>query len=205
MTIQVTLNLQGIKTNLTLTGLTNGWKGFTGKGMWGCPIPKGTVVGTITLHGETIPVNGTGYQERGWDIQQLHKSWFWGKFSTNHTNIVFSQNMKNTQTEDLFIVMVNIGENNYIGIQREHILFYQTAQTVNHGHLIPTQLTLQIDEDSIHIHVQIQVKSIQYTRFLFTEVWQLQTKITGTISINNQTEPIHDEEIMEEFHSNVFS
>jgi hypothetical protein len=200
MALTVSLEIKGLQADLTLVGLIKGWKGFTGHGMWGCPLPKAHVQGTITVNDETIPVSGVGYQERGWDVRHLHRSWFWGKFASNHTNVVFSKNMKNRWEEDTCIVVVNSGEENYTSIARENIVFHPTDYAYNHGRFIPTKSVFQVDEDDIHIHVEIEVQSIHFTSLIVMNHWRFHTKVTGTISIGNRTENVDDVQIMEIFH-----
>ena len=200
MALNVSLEIKGLKADLKLTGLIRGWKGFTGYGMWGCPLPKAHVQGTITVNDETIPVTGRGYQEHGWDIRHLHRSWYWGKFASNHTNVIFSKNMKNRWKEDTFIVVVSSGEENYTSIARENIVFYYTDYEYNHGRFIPTKSVFQVDEDDVHINVEIEVQSIHFTSLIFMNHWRFHTKITGAISVGNTTEKVDDFQIMEILH-----
>ena len=200
MALNVSLDIQGIKADLTYTALIRGWKGFTGHGMWGCPLPKAHVQGTLSLFGETVPVQGFGYQEHGWDIRHLHRSWYWGKFSNNQTNVIFSQNLKNRWEEDTFIVMVNTGENSYSSIVREHIDFYHTEYRFNHGRFIPVKSVFQVDQDDIHIDVEFKVQSIHFTSLMIMSHWRFHTKINGVVTIGNCTESVDDMQIMEIFH-----
>ncbi|MCX6665949.1 MAG: hypothetical protein NT038_07840 [Euryarchaeota archaeon] len=196
----VLLEIKDIKVNLLFTGLTQGWKGYTGRGMWGCPIPKAEVTGIITLNGKQIPVQGIGYQERGWDVQRLHRSWYWGKFQSKNTNVVFSQNMGALGNEDLFFVMVNIGENNYTSIQRKNIEFIHIKYVANHGRLIPVESGFIVHEKSCDIQVRFVVQSIDFKTLVFMNYWRLHVHVTGTISVDGMTEEIDDIQIMEIFH-----
>ncbi len=200
MVLDVSLEIRGLEANLKLIGLTKGWKGDTGHGWWSCPLPKAMVNGTITVNNEIIPVNGTGYQEHGWDVQRLHKNWYWGKFTSNNSNVIFSQNMKNKWEEDIFIVVVNYGEENYSSIARENIVFDHQEYTYNHGRLIPIKSNFQINDDDININVEIEVQSIHFSSLIFMNHWRLHTKVTGTITIGNYTENIKDFQIMEIFY-----
>ena len=137
MKLNITLEIKGIAVNLTFNGTTKGWVGYTGLGMWGCPIPKAIVQGTITILGNETIVQGTGYQEHGWDIRRLHRSWYWGKFITENYNVIFSKNMKNRWEEDVFLVVVNDGEENYTSLFRENISLEHCEYVFDHAHFIP--------------------------------------------------------------------
>lgn len=200
LTLDVSLEIKGLKADLNFTGLTKGWKGFTGQGMWSCPLPKANVQGTITIDNETIHVNGTGYQEHGWDVRHLHRSWYWGKFTSNYTNTIFSKNMKNRWEEDTFIVVINSGEENYTSVARENIDFYHTDYKFDHGRFIPMKSVFQVEEDNINVNVKFEVQSIHFTSLLFLNYWRLHTKVTGVISIGEFTENVSDFQIMEILH-----
>ncbi|MFH1100664.1 MAG: hypothetical protein V1726_01330 [Methanobacteriota archaeon] len=200
MGVNVSLEINHIHVDLHLTGVVKGWKGYTGHGMWGCPLPKALVNGTITIHDEVIPVTGVGYQEHGWNIRRLHRSWCWSKFSTNHTNIVFSQNMKNRFDEDVFIVVVNVGEGEYLSIPRDNVVFRTLEYRWDHGRFIPITSVFQVDTDTLHIDVEIQVQSVCFTSLVIMNRWQLHTRVHGQVSWGNSTEIVDDSQIMEVFH-----
>jgi hypothetical protein len=200
MVLDISLDIRGLRADLKFTGITKGWIGFTGLGMWGCPLPKAHVTGNITVEDENIPVNGTGYQEHGWDVRRLHRSWHWGKFTSDSTNVVFSQNMKNRWEEDVFLVVVNAGEENYTSIFRENIKLYHEEYVFNHGRLIPVKSVFEVDQDDIQINVEFEVQSIDFKRLLIFNYWRLHAKVNGTISAGNITEDIDDFQIMDFFH-----
>jgi len=195
----ITMSIDNVAVNLTFIGQTQGWIGHTGKGIWGCPLPKAHVQGTLVIDEENIDVSGVGYQEHGWDIQRLHRSWYWGKFSTNTTNVIFSQNMKNRREEDTFIVMVNHGEDNYTSIKRENIEFSHDKYTVSYGRLIPTQSILRIYQDDISVDVTIEIDHIHFTTLLLMSHWRFHADVTGEIIINNHKELVNGYQIMELF------
>ena len=201
MALDVSLEIKGLKADLKFTSLTKGWKGFTGYGMWSCPIPKAEVQGNITVKGDIITVNGTGYQEHGWDVRHLHRNWYWGKFFSDSNSVIFSQNMKNRWQEDIFLVVVNSGEENYTSIARENITFNHMDFKFNHGRLIPLKSIFQIDEKDIHIDVVFNVQSIHFSSIVLLNYWRFHIRVTGTISVNGIVEEVDDEfQIMEILH-----
>jgi len=197
--LAVNLTLNDLGVNLLYTGTTPGWIGDTGLGMWGCPLPKATVNGTITVHGEQIPVQGTGYEEHGWDIRHLHRSWQWGKITTNHFNIIFSKAMHNRWKEDLLYAIINTNDS-YVSIQPQHITLRPLRTILSHGRLIPLESLLEIHENPYTITVLLQVQTIHYQHVATTQYWRFFVHATGSITCNNVTEPIDDVQIMEFFH-----
>lgn len=200
MILDISLDIKDLRADLKFTSVTKGWIGHTGLGFWGCPFPKANVTGNITVEGEKIPVNGTGYQEHGWDIRRLHKSWHWGKFTSNSTNVIFSQNMKNRWMEDVFLVVVNIGEDNYTSIFRENIKLHHEEYVFDHGRFIPKKSIFQIDQDDVQIKVEFELQSIDHRRLLLYNYWRLHVRINGTISVGDISEDIDDIQIMDFFH-----
>ena len=200
MILDVSLDIKGLKADLKFTGVTKGWIGYTGLGMWGCPLPKAHVVGNLTVKGEKISVNGTGYQEHGWDIRRLHRSWHWGKFTSSSTNVVFSQNMKNRWKEDVFLVVVNVGEDNYTSVFRENINLFHEEYVFNHGRFVPIKSVFQVYQDDIQINVEFKVQSIDFRSLLFFNYWRLHVKVNGTISVGDILENIDDFQIMDFLH-----
>jgi predicted secreted hydrolase len=200
MCVTVQLSIKDLQVDLLFTGTTKGWIGDTGLGMWGCPLPKAEVTGILTIKGKQIPVQGSGYQEHGWDVRRLHKSWYWGKCSSEHMNLVFSQNMKNRHSEDVFIALVNNQYTNYTSIHRENITFVHVKYTLNHGRFIPIESFLTIHEGLSTVQVRMQVKSIDYKNVLLVHYWRFHVQVTGVISYNNTTEEINEVQMMEIFH-----
>lgn len=195
----VSMIIDSVQVDLSYIGETQGWIGYTGKGFWGCPLPKAQVVGTITRDDETIQVTGVGYQEHGWNIHRLHRKWYWGKFSTNSTNVIFSQNMKNRWQEDLFLVMVNHEHNNFTSIKRENIELTHETFKVSHGRYLPISSRLIIDQEPIHIDAEIIIDHIHFTTLIFMSHWRFHAKIMGAVTIGESTETLDDYQIMEVF------
>jgi predicted secreted hydrolase len=198
--LEVNLTINNMTTNLTFTGTMKGWKGSTNLGMWGCPLPKATVQGTITINTTTIPVQGIGYQEHGWNIRKLHRSWFWGKIVSEHLNLIFSQNMKNHTEEDVFVAVLNYGKENYTSIGRANITLLPSEYTWTHGHHIPMSYALKMDQDGIHINVTIKAVTVHFSTILIMNYWRFHMKVTGTMTCGNLTDSIDNYQIMEAFH-----
>jgi hypothetical protein len=198
--LDVNLTVKDMSVNLTFIGVTKGWKGSTDLGMWGCPLPKAAVHGTITIGNTPKSVEGTGYQEHGWDIRKLHRSWFWGKIVSEHLNLIFSQNMKNRTEEDVFIAVLNWGKDNYSGIDRANITLTPTNYTWNHGRRIPMQYTLKMDQSDIHINVTITAITVHFSSILIINYWRFHMKVHGTMTCGNVTDVVDNYQIMEVFH-----
>jgi hypothetical protein len=115
-------------------------------------------------------------------------------------NLVFSQNMKNRHSEDVFIALVNNPYTNYTSIHRENITFVHLKYTLNHGRFIPIESFLTIHEGLSTVQVRLQVKSIDYKNLLLLHYWRFHVQVTGVISYNNTTEEINEVQMMEIFH-----
>jgi predicted secreted hydrolase len=200
MAVDVNLRINNLTANLSFVGETKGWKGATGHGMWGCPLPKASVSGSITLNDQLIPVNGTGYQEHGWDVRHLHKSWYWGKCSSEHMNLIFSQNMKNKHQEDVFIAVLNTNDDSYTSFARDSIVLSQTNYTWSHGRFIPMTTLVQINQDPIHIDLKFQVQTIDYVSVFGMHYWRFHAKVTGTMTNEVLTDHVDETQIVEIFH-----
>jgi hypothetical protein len=198
--LSLNIGIQTIQVNLTFTGVRKGWKGNTGLGMWGCPLPKADVIGSLRINGNDIAVQGTGYQERGWDVRSFHKSWYWGKFSSASDNIIFSQNMHNRWQEDLFLVMVNTGADKYTSIHRENITFTHMNYRLIHGRFISMVSVFKAHEKTIDINVTLEVKSIDYHRLAILGYWRFHVQVSGTIVVDGVPEVVDEVQIMEICH-----
>jgi hypothetical protein len=197
--IKVHLNVTIINThlNLTFTELTKGWKGYTGKGWWSCPLPKASVNGTIRLNNKIIPVSGDGYHEHAWMVQSMHRNWKWGKFSSASTNTIFSKNMKNLREEDIFLVVINTDTQNYTSIYRNNISYTHVDYMIDHGKIIPTKSILEINQYPIYVNVTFSAKSLHFTSLILLNYWRFHMQIIGYITVNDITEEIDDNQIME--------
>jgi hypothetical protein len=195
--LDINMEINDLKVELNFSGLMKGWKGYTGLGMWGCPFPKAKVIGNITINNDRIAVSGIGYQERGWDVRKLHKSWFWGKFGCNSSNIVFSKNMKNDFVEDLFILIINFGNDSYFSIHRENITLEYNDLIFDHGSIIPKKSSLIVKENGIFINVNLEIESVQFISLIFLKYWRFHIRVVGFITIDDYTEYVDDFQIME--------
>ncbi|MEM0466194.1 MAG: hypothetical protein QXX20_01130 [Candidatus Thermoplasmatota archaeon] len=198
--VSLNLSIKTVSANLIFISQIQGWKGYTGHGMWGCPVPRAVVVGTLQWDDTIFMVKGVGYQERGFDVRRFHKSWFWGKFSSTHFSIIFSQNMKNRWCEDFFLVMINRDTLNYTSIHRENIKLTHIQYQYHHGKLIPLESMFEIHEDDIDVAVRFSVQSIDFHMLGMLRYWRFHMLVTGTISIADQQESVNETQIMEYCH-----
>lgn len=199
--LDVNLTFHDLAIALTFIRTMKGWKGSTDLGMWGCPLPKATVHGAITINSSQIPVEGIGYQEHGWDIQSLHRSWFWGKLVSDHLNLVFSRNMKTITEEDVFVAVANWGAENYTSIERDNITLTPICFVWNHGRRIPTEFVFKVDQDPVHINVTISVVTVQFSTIILMNYWRCHMRVTGTMTVGNVTDDVDNYQIMEYFHN----
>ena len=82
----VSFDFAGNAAVLHFVGCTEGWKGQHPSGDWWAVIlPRATVTGTITIDNTTLNVEGTGYHDHNWDVNEracFNFGWFWGKFNS---------------------------------------------------------------------------------------------------------------------------
>ena len=183
--------------NLNFSELTKGWKGYTGRGWWSCPLPKAQVNGSIKTHNKTMQVNGIGYHEHAWMVQSMHRNWKWGKFSSLTTNTIFSKNMKNLREEDMFLVVINTDAHNFTSIHRDNLSYSHVDYMFDHGKFIPIKSVLEINQEPIHLIVTFEAESVHFTSLIILNYWRFHMQIKGNITINDKSEEIDDHQIME--------
>lgn len=93
--------VKGLAADLTFTGSAPPWRPGAGKAgfgdidhyfAWLPAIPYGTVTGTLTYEGQTVPVTGTGYHDHNWGNVGLHTvmdHWYWGRAHLGDYSLIF--------------------------------------------------------------------------------------------------------------------
>jgi predicted secreted hydrolase len=196
--ITINLRIKDLGVSLLFTGTTPGWIGDTGRGIWGCPLPKATVNGTLYIKEKNIPVHGIGYQEHGWNIRSLPHKWQWGKFSSEHFNVIFSRSMDNPLKIDMIYTIINTNSS-YISINPHHIRLQPLKTIWSHGRFIPVVSSLEVHEELYTIHVIFVVQTIQYQHLLIIRYWRFHVHVIGYVTVNEVTEPVDETQIMEVF------
>lgn len=189
----VSMEVGGQKIDLEFTGAMKGWKGETPVSKWGVILPKATVKGSITLNGEQINVNGTGYHDHNWELGlPMQRGWYWGRVEGDLLNLVWSKIML-TKSKNFLLAVLNDGISNYINIKPEKIRLLDTYSAYDRRKKIPNEFVLQIvDEDeSIYIDVKMKtIKAIHHVKTPILNYWRYHVKATGHMSYGKRSERI---------------
>lgn len=74
------------------TGIVDfGPEGYLG---WLVPVPRGQIVGTLTLDGATRTVTGVGYRDKNWgtlSFRHTLKEWYWARVHTDSYTAVYAE------------------------------------------------------------------------------------------------------------------
>jgi len=92
---------EGFAADLTFTSIVPPWRPGAGKAYFGDldhffgwlpSIPYGTVEGTLTYHGQTRNVKGTGYHDHNWGnvgLNGVMDHWYWGRAHIGEYTLIF--------------------------------------------------------------------------------------------------------------------
>ena len=195
----ISLQMEDCAVNLQFISVTQGWKSkILDMWWWGVIQPNSDVSGTISVYNETIPVNGTGYQEHVWDgTVPVVWGWFWGKFVSETMSIIWADIFKNPWTQYLLVVL-NQDNGSYINIPHEKIQFSMMNFTLNNGWLIPTSFLFKVEDELIKINIKADtVNIVHQTSFVSFNYWRYHVHVKGSISFNSTTEKIDNVQIMD--------
>ena len=195
----VSLQMEDCAIALRFSSVTQGWKSkILDMWWWGVIQPNAYVNGTISIHNETIPVKGTGYQEHVWDgTVPVVWGWFWGKFVSESMSIIWTDIFKNPWTQYIMIVL-NQDNGSYINIPYEKIQFSMTNYTFNDGWLIPASFRLKVEDEEIQMDIKADtINIVHQTSFVSFNYWRYHVHVKGTISFNSTTENIDNVQIMD--------
>lgn len=198
----VTLKVKNLGVNLTFYSSTPGWKSKIIQMWWWAVVqPKAIVNGTISIDDQVIKVNGTGYQEHGWDGNHpFVKGWYWGKFSGETLNIIWSDVIK-YYWKHFFIMVLNEDKGNYVQIPFQNIQFEMSNYTKNDGWRLPTCFSFKVDYKNITINITSKITNLTYLThqisFGIFNYWRYHVKVQGYITYGEKTEYINKTEIMD--------
>jgi len=194
--------------NLKFIGTTPGWK-FKRQGeSWVVTLPKATVTGEITVHGEKMKVNGIGYHDHNWtsNLSNIVNiwGWYWGKITSKTLNVAWVK-IANKYTKGELIAVINQDNKGFYTINPENIHFKPDKFIRNYGRKMPTNFTIKIDDVvngiPIKVDVKMDVKNIhrRYKRMLIAPYWRYHVKATGSIHLGSYREIVNHNQMMEFF------
>ena len=196
---QLSITMNDGYVDLNFDSSTKGWKSkILNMWWWGVIQPKAEVTGKITLLNKTIPVEGTGYQEHGWDGNLPSVvGWFWGKLSGETLNVVWTNVIKYPWKQYLMLV-INEDQGDYVNIPVKDIIFKKSGYKIIDGTMIPTTFYFYVDTEEIKIDVILRPINIEHQRsFGPFNYWRYHCRATGTLSYDSVTENIDSIEIMD--------
>jgi len=190
----VSMEVGGQKIDLHFTGLMKGWKGETPVSKWGVILPKATVKGSITLNGEQINVNGTGYHDHNWELSLpiMQRGWYWGRVEGDLLNLVWSKIML-TKSKDFLLAVLNDDVSDYVNIKPEKIRLLDTYSAYDHREEIPDGFVLQVESEDESTYVDVKMKTIEAVHHVKTPIlnyWRYHVKVAGHMSYGKRSEEI---------------
>jgi len=189
----VSLEIEGQRADLQFTGIMKGWKSDIPKARpgqyyssWCVPQPKARVNGTITLDGETINVNGTGYHEHAWKLYSLPQGWYWAKVAGDSINIIFSM-IWHSRFNGEIIGVLNHGASDYVNIDPEKTEFKVTKYKYNNRMMVPTEIVFKTNDEENDVCINITMETVEMSalHILSLRYHRQHMKITGTITFGS--------------------
>jgi len=182
--------------NLTFSSNTQGWKSkILNMWWWGVIQPKASVNGTIRIADSEVRINGTGYQEHGWDgIFPYVKGWYWGKFVGGKLNIIWTDIIKYPWEQHL-MMMLNVDGGGYINIPSGSIRI--SLSNLNNDN-IPTSFSFNAECETAKVNVNAYAITIthQFSIGLF-DYWRYHVHVKGTIQYGETVEQVDNIQIMD--------
>ena len=198
----ISFDLSHASAELQFIGTTQGWKGqLYGGDWWGVILPQADVVGTLTLQGKQMDVQGVGYHDHNWEVTAfagINFGWFWGKITSDSYSITWS-NILLTRFTIIPIIVVNEKYGKYRSINGSNIQFLAEDFRFDKGLLIPYFFSLGAQDGDISLEVTMEVLNVHHERFMgVSNYWRYHVKCTGFICVGDQREQI-DEILISEF------
>jgi hypothetical protein len=180
--------------DLHFVGCTEGWKGQHPSGdWWAVFLPRASVAGSITVGDTTLNVEGIGYHDHNWGVNQracVNFGWFWGKFHTPEYTAIWSA-ILSTRATVKPIIVVNVKNAGYIAIPSETIWFSAKDLRMDHLLLVPYLFTIETVTEKVFLTVSMEVIDIDYTRFMgFMNYWRYHVRCSGTFMVDGHVETI---------------
>ena len=186
--------------DLYYRGTTKAWKGTTPAGDWAVILPRAYVSGSLMINNSKIKVFGIGYHDHNWNVTSsagINFGWIWGKTSSDTFTLTWAT-ILTTWFKGNPILVVNKEYDGYYSIPSYDLSFKITDISFKDGMIIPYGFRLEGYTDNITIDLYISVLQTDYTTIGgFVNYWRYHVHSKGTITFNNNTEPIDDYGIAE--------
>ncbi len=203
----LTLEMEKIKVDLKFIGKSKPFKYETEGEGWTVAQPKAEVEGIITINGEELSIDGTGYHDHNWNFSVetgiKGKGWYWGKLASQNYSLTWSKIEKTRFADDTIsekIGILSISDKDYIKIDSKNITFAEYDYEYHDGRFIPTKFKLHAIQDNLEINVSFTAVSIQRIglKILPLHYWRYFISITGNIKLGENIDYFEDDiQIME--------
>lgn len=203
----ITLEIEKIKVDLKFIGKSTPFKYETDVEGWTVAQPKAEVKGIITINGEELNIDGTGYHDHNWNFSVETgikvKGWYWGKISNQNYSLTWSKIQTTRFADDMIsekIGILSIINKDYIKIDSKNITFEEYDYEYHDGRFIPTKFKLYAIQENLEIDVNFKAVSIQRIglKIMPLHYWRYFISNTGYIKLGENIDYFeNDIQIME--------
>ena len=212
--INISINEHDYTVDLKFIGMTTGWKTKTKYTSWAAILPKASVIGSMTLKGQKIPLKGKGYHDHNWEqsfsILQKKHGWFCGTIYADSLKITWAKEINNPSGGQVVIINQDTNKSNekggFYNIPTKDVTFTMTKSMVKNGHRIPSEIKLKIKETtvednniSISAEMLMKICDIQEIRFFTMKYYVCHVKTTGALKFNSKEEHLQNSSQIIEF------
>ncbi len=184
--------------HLILRNETRGWQGKMGRGWW-LAIPELKVEGILILGGEHLSVTGKGYHDHNiFDLRSplMERGYSDGKFQCHNLSLVWGKILHKPWDTDALAIVSNNGS--FMSVPQETLVIRETAQIYDHGHPIPTELSIIIRlGEKINVSLIIAADNFHHIRLPFLHYWRYHVHVSGRIILEGKEHTIDTGGIME--------
>lgn len=172
-----------LSADLTFIGLVPPWRPGAGKSYFGDmehyfawlpAIPYGTVEGTLSYDGQTLPVKGTGYHDHNWGnvgLNEVMDHWYWGRAHLGDYTLIYVEQIAAKAYGYLHMPVFMLAKGDQILTGDSRSLTMTTSNFIQHvgGRAYPREVDFhwQDGKDQIELSLR-QPKLIEGTSLLIT-------------------------------------
>jgi len=195
----LSLEMADTAAELQFVGDAKGWKGKAPVGGWAVILPKAEVSGTLTINGVKKEVTGVGYHDHNWELTAqagANFGWYWGKIHANILTATWSSIMKTRAGYDPILV-INVGQYEYINIRPEHVQFLVKEYTVKNLRFIPREISLIANTKEVSVEITMTALDVHHIQIGPIKYWRYHMQCTGSIRVDSHVEKVDTIQIAE--------
>jgi hypothetical protein len=198
----ISLAIGNYEVNLSLVGITNGWKVETEDTCWAVPLPKAKVEGYLKIKDRKISVQGIGYHDHNWGYSLTtslnNLGWFWGRIMGESLSLTWAKTMETLERGDLLAV-INKDFEGFFNIPPTSIIFTPSKFVHYYRHWIPTSFKLQINNNKVSANICMETVDVQRSKIFTINYWRYHVKSRGEITFGSRKEVLKDKPQIVEF------